>query len=152
MFTVPEAAALMRLGKRTVWRMVASGEIVREPTPTPCTIATAIHVPPADLLARTAGAIRAPESPARQMMADCLAGVWAHNAQKSAGWRLEDGDIEEALNAAAQIGDDTLQREAQGRVVPDSFTHGTSAERMKWLKRGLDNGDPAQCDTFSGAI
>ena len=82
-----------------------------------------------------------------ELQADCFAGVWGA-ANKE---RLDPGDIEEGLAAAQAIGDDTLQREAQGRVVPDSFTHGSSAERMKWLKRGLETGDPAQCDTFSGA-
>ncbi len=79
-----------------------------------------------------------------ELQADCFAGVWA---AKNAD-RIEPGDVEGGLRAAHAIGDDTLQQEAQGRVVPDSFTHGTSAERMKWLKRGLDSGDPAQCDTF----
>ena len=79
-----------------------------------------------------------------ELQADCFAGVWAANNRD----RIEPGDIEGGLRAAHAIGDDTLQQEAQGRVVPDSFTHGTSAERMKWLKRGLDTGDPAQCDTF----
>ncbi len=83
-----------------------------------------------------------------ELQADCFAGVWG--AANRA--RLDPGDIEEGLTAAQAIGDDTLQKEAQGRVVPDSFTHGSSADRMKWLKRGLDSGDPAQCDTFSGAI
>ncbi len=79
-----------------------------------------------------------------ELQADCFAGVWAsHN-----GDRIEPGDVEGGLRAAHAIGDDTLQQEAQGRVVPDSFTHGTSAERMKWLKRGIDGGDVAQCDTF----
>jgi uncharacterized protein len=79
-----------------------------------------------------------------ELQADCFAGVWAaHNRD-----RIEPGDVESGLNAAHAIGDDTLQQEAQGRVVPDSFTHGTSAERMKWLKRGIDSGDPNQCDTF----
>jgi predicted metalloprotease len=79
-----------------------------------------------------------------ELQADCFAGVWAaHNRD-----RIEPGDIEGGLKAAHAIGDDTLQQEAQGRVVPDSFTHGTSAERMKWLKKGIDTGDPAQCDTF----
>ncbi len=83
-----------------------------------------------------------------ELQADCYAGVWgAANRDK-----LDPGDIEEGLTAANAIGDDTLQKESQGRVVPDSFTHGTSAERAKWLKHGLDSGDPAQCDTFSGAI
>ena len=83
-----------------------------------------------------------------ELQADCYAGVWAANNRD----RLDPGDVQEGLTAAHAIGDDTLQQESQGRVVPDSFTHGTSAERMKWLKRGLDSGDPAQCDTFSGAI
>ena len=83
-----------------------------------------------------------------ELQADCYAGVWA--AQNRT--RMEPGDLEEGLTAAHAIGDDTLQQQSQGRVVPDSFTHGTSAERMAWLKRGLDSGDPAQCDTFSGPI
>ncbi|WP_374944687.1 neutral zinc metallopeptidase [Sphingomonas sp.] len=83
-----------------------------------------------------------------ELQADCYAGVWA-NANKD---RLDPGDIEEGMTAAQAIGDDTLQKQSQGRVVPDSFTHGSSAQRMAWLKRGLDSGDPAQCDTFSGAI
>lgn len=83
-----------------------------------------------------------------ELQADCYAGVWG--AQNRA--RLDPGDVEEGLRAAQAIGDDTLQREAQGRVVPDSFTHGTSAERMAWLKRGLQTGDPNQCDTFNGSI
>ncbi|MCM8731703.1 neutral zinc metallopeptidase [Hephaestia sp. GCM10023244] len=83
-----------------------------------------------------------------ELQADCYAGVWG--AANRA--RLDPGDIEEGMTAANAIGDDTLQRQAQGRVVPDSFTHGSSADRMQWLKRGLDTGDPAQCDTFTGAI
>lgn len=83
-----------------------------------------------------------------ELQADCYAGVWA-NANKD---RLDPGDIEEGMTAAQAIGDDTLQKQSQGRVVPDSFTHGSSAQRQAWLKRGLDSGDPAQCDTFSGAI
>jgi hypothetical protein len=82
-----------------------------------------------------------------ELQADCLAGVWAHHSQRGKGW-LEQGDIEEALNAAAQIGDDTLQRKAQGRVVPETFTHGTSAQRVGWFKRGLQAGNVAQCNTF----
>ena len=79
-----------------------------------------------------------------ELQADCFAGVWAaHNRD-----RIEPGDVEGGLKAAHAIGDDTLQQEAQGQVVPDSFTHGTSAERMAWLKRGIDGGDPARCDTF----
>ncbi len=84
-----------------------------------------------------------------ELMADCLAGVWANNSQKANGWRLEDGDIEEALNAAAQIGDDNMQRQSTGMVVPESFTHGSSQQRMTWLKRGLQAGDAKVCmDTF----
>ncbi|WP_439540759.1 KPN_02809 family neutral zinc metallopeptidase [Sphingomonas sp.] len=83
-----------------------------------------------------------------ELQADCYAGVWAAQNRD----RLEAGDIEEGLRAAEAIGDDTLQRQAQGTIVPESFTHGTSAQRMKWLKRGLDSGNPAACDTFSGAI
>jgi len=84
-----------------------------------------------------------------ELQADCLAGVWATRSQKEQGWRLEQGDIETALHAASQIGDDTLQRRAQGAVVPETFTHGTSAQRVAWFKRGVDSGDPKQCDTFS---
>lgn len=83
-----------------------------------------------------------------ELQADCYAGVWAAQNRD----RLDPGDIEEGLRAAEAIGDDTLQRQAQGTIVPESFTHGTSAQRMKWLKRGLDSGNPAACDTFSGAI
>lgn len=83
-----------------------------------------------------------------ELQADCYAGVWAAKNRD----RMDAGDLEEGLTAAHAIGDDTLQQQSQGRVVPDSFTHGTSAERMKWLRRGIETGDPAQCDTFSGAI
>ena len=85
-----------------------------------------------------------------ELQADCFAGVWAHLSQRSKGW-LEQGDIEEALNAASQIGDDTLQKQSRGSVVPESFTHGTSAQRMRWFKRGLEAGDLKVCDTFSSA-
>lgn len=84
-----------------------------------------------------------------ELQADCLAGVWAAKSQQRQGWRLEAGDIEEALNAAAQIGDDTLQRRSQGTVVPESFTHGSSAQRVAWFKRGVQSGDLNTCDTFS---
>jgi predicted metalloprotease len=80
-----------------------------------------------------------------ELQADCYAGVWA-NREKAI---LEPGDIEEGMRAAGAIGDDTLQQAAGRRPVPESFTHGTSAERMSWLKRGLDTGDPARCDTFA---
>ena len=83
-----------------------------------------------------------------ELQADFLAGVWAHHAQKMKGI-LERGDIEEALNAANAIGDDRLQQESQGRVVPDAFTHGTSAQRMYWFKKGFDTGDINQGDTFN---
>ena len=82
-----------------------------------------------------------------ELQADCLAGVWAHHSQQGKGW-LEKGDIEEAMNAAAQIGDDTLQRKSQGTVVPESFTHGSSAQRVSWFKRGFDSGSVKQCNTF----
>ena len=82
-----------------------------------------------------------------ELQADCLAGVWAHHSQQSKGW-LERGDIEEALNAASQIGDDTLQKASRGRVVPESFTHGSSQQRVSWFKRGLDTGSFNQCNTF----
>ncbi|MFI4929527.1 MAG: neutral zinc metallopeptidase [Burkholderiales bacterium] len=82
-----------------------------------------------------------------ELQADCLAGVWAFHAQR-ARQILEQGDVEEALNAAAQIGDDTLQRKAQGTVVPESFTHGTSAQRVGWFKRGLSGGNLRECNTF----
>jgi uncharacterized protein len=82
-----------------------------------------------------------------ELQADCLAGVWAHHSQKGKGW-LEQGDIQEGLNAASQIGDDTLQRASTGRVVPESFTHGSAQQRMTWFKRGLDGGSIQACDTF----
>jgi predicted metalloprotease len=82
-----------------------------------------------------------------ELQADCLAGVWAHHSQQGKDW-LDKGDIEEGLNAASQIGDDTLQRKSQGRVVPESFTHGSSAQRVSWFKRGLEGGTVAQCNTF----
>ncbi|MFT7775851.1 neutral zinc metallopeptidase [Roseateles sp.] len=85
-----------------------------------------------------------------ELQADCFAGVWASLSQRSKGW-LEQGDIEEALNAASQIGDDTLQKRSRGSVVPESFTHGSSAQRVRWFKRGLDAGDLKACDTFSSA-
>ena len=83
-----------------------------------------------------------------ELQADFFAGVWAHHAQKQFGW-MEVGDIEEALNAANAIGDDRLQKKATGQVVPDAFTHGTSAQRMKWFKKGFETGDISQGDTFS---
>jgi uncharacterized protein len=82
-----------------------------------------------------------------ELQADCYAGVWAHHAHHQRGM-LEPGDLESALGAAAAIGDDRLQRQAQGQVVPESFTHGTSAQRMQWFRTGFDSGDPTSCDTF----
>jgi len=84
-----------------------------------------------------------------ELQADCYAGVWAHWAQKKG--LLEAGDAEEALKAANQIGDDTLQKRGRGKVTPDSFTHGTSAQRQRWFTTGLSSGDPKRCDTFAAA-
>ncbi|NVB42269.1 neutral zinc metallopeptidase [Pseudenhygromyxa sp. WMMC2535] len=84
-----------------------------------------------------------------ELQADCYAGVWAHDA--GARGLLEIGDVDEALTAAAAIGDDRLQRQAKGVVTPESFTHGTSAQRVRWFRRGYDSGDPRHCDTFSAA-
>jgi predicted metalloprotease len=83
-----------------------------------------------------------------ELQADCLAGVWAKNADDSRQI-LEQGDIEEGLNAASAIGDDRLQRRSQGYVVPESFTHGSSEQRVRWFRRGLETGDMNQCDTFN---
>jgi predicted metalloprotease len=82
-----------------------------------------------------------------ELQADCFAGIWAHNADQSRQL-LESGDIEEGLNAASAIGDDRLQRQAQGYVNPDSFTHGTSEQRVRWFKQGFQSGDMKSCDTF----
>ncbi len=82
-----------------------------------------------------------------ELQADCYAGVWGHYAAVKN--QLDPGDVEEALNAATAIGDDRLQQQSQGRVVPDSFTHGSSAQRVRWFKRGMDSGRVADCDTFS---
>ncbi len=83
----------------------------------------------------------------QELQADCFAGVWAHNADRARGI-LEHGDIEEGLNAASSIGDDRLQMQSQGRVTPDSFTHGSSKQRVAWFKKGLDSGDIESCNTF----
>ncbi len=85
-----------------------------------------------------------------ELQADCFAGIWGYYTQQKG--ILEAGDLEDALNAAHQIGDDTLQRRSQGYVVPESFNHGTSAQRAKWFKRGFDTGKLESCDTFSGDI
>ena len=85
-----------------------------------------------------------------ELQADCFAGVWANRADAARGGKMiDDQDVEQALAAASSIGDDRLQRQAQGRIVPDSFTHGSSAQRMRWFRIGLDSGDPKKCDTFS---
>jgi len=85
-----------------------------------------------------------------ELQADCFAGVWAHHAD-SQRQILEQGDVEEAMNAAAKIGDDALQKAQTGQVVPDSFTHGSSAQRQRWFKTGLQSGELKACDTFSAA-
>lgn len=83
-----------------------------------------------------------------ELQADCFAGVWAHHAQRSRQV-LETGDIEEALNAASSIGDDRLQEQARGYTVPESFTHGSSSQRVRWFKQGIQSGDVQQCNTFA---
>jgi len=85
-----------------------------------------------------------------ELQADCFAGVWAYHANQ-ARHVLEPGDTEEALAAAAGVGDDRLQQQTRGVVVPESFTHGSSAQRMRWFSRGMQGGDPGQCDTFQAA-
>ena len=82
-----------------------------------------------------------------ELQADCFAGLWAHDAQ-AARQIIEQGDVEEALNAATQIGDDTLQRRSRGTIVPESFTHGTGEQRVHWFRQGLETGQVEQCDTF----
>jgi hypothetical protein len=82
-----------------------------------------------------------------ELQADCFAGVWAHHAGNKS--LLDPGDLEEALTAAAAIGDDRMQKRTQGRVVPESFTHGSSAQRVRWFKRGMDTGKVSACDTFA---
>jgi uncharacterized protein len=86
----------------------------------------------------------------QELQADCMAGVWANRAHQNWGI-LEPGDIEEALGAASAVGDDRLQRAGRGEIVPESFTHGTSAQRMRWFQTGFRTGDPSACDTFSAA-
>jgi len=86
-----------------------------------------------------------------ELQADCFAGVWAYHASNDQGGKLKltDQDVQQALTAATAIGDDTLERQAQGRIVPDSFTHGTSQQRVRWFKTGLESGDIKRCDTFN---
>ena len=83
----------------------------------------------------------------QELQADCYAGVWANQAQQQNKW-MESGDVEEALNTASAIGDDRLQKQSRGTVVPDSFTHGTSEQRVRWFRNGFESGDPGRCDTF----
>ena len=87
----------------------------------------------------------------QELQADCFAGIWAHYADRTRNL-LEQGDIEEGLNAASAIGDDRLQRQSQGYVTPESFTHGTSKQRATWFRRGYASGSVADCDTFAGAL
>ena len=86
----------------------------------------------------------------QELQADCYAGLWAHYAQREKQW-MEPGDLEEAVNTAQAIGDDTLQRQSRGSVVPDAFSHGTAKQRMAWFGRGFETGDLGQCDTFSAS-
>ena len=83
-----------------------------------------------------------------ELQADCLAGVWAHHAQQKHNF-LDQGDIDQALQTASAIGDDRLQRETQGYVVPDAFTHGTSAQRKRWFLNGFNSGNVSDCNTLS---
>ena len=85
-----------------------------------------------------------------ELQADCLAGIWAHHADRTRRI-LEQGDVEEALNAAAQIGDDRMQMRGRGYVAPESFTHGSGEQRVRWFRAGLENGDLSRCDTFDNA-
>jgi predicted metalloprotease len=83
-----------------------------------------------------------------ELQADCYAGVWARKSQQAKGW-LEEGDVEEGLNAASQIGDDTMQKHLQGTVVPDAFTHGSSEQRVYWFRAGMESSQLSDCDTFA---
>lgn len=83
-----------------------------------------------------------------ELQADCYAGVWARQSQQAKGW-LEEGDVEEGLNAASQIGDDTMQKRTQGTVVPDAFTHGSSRQRVQWFRAGMESRQLSDCDTFA---
>ncbi|MDE1884460.1 MAG: neutral zinc metallopeptidase [Xanthomonadaceae bacterium] len=85
-----------------------------------------------------------------ELQAGCFAGVWGNKSQAQLDW-LQASDIDAALNAAAQVGDDALQKESRGYAVPDSFTHGTSAQRSRWFKAGFQSGDIRNCDTFNAA-
>jgi predicted metalloprotease len=99
---------------------------------------------------RRGGNVEGAEGPLvrQELQADCYAGLWAHHAQKRHAW-LEPGDLEEAMATATAIGDDTLQRQSQGQVMPDSFTHGSAEQRVRWFRIGYEGGDWRQCDTFA---
>jgi uncharacterized protein len=84
-----------------------------------------------------------------ELMADCLAGVWTHHARDLI--KLDEGDVKEAMNAAQAIGDDKIQKQSQGYVVPDSFTHGSSEQRTRWFMQGLRSGQMGQCNTFTNS-
>jgi len=101
---------------------------------------------------RSGGNVEGAQGPLvrQELQADCYAGLWAHHAQRRHAW-LEPGDLEEAMNTATAIGDDTLQRQGQGQVVPDSFTHGSAAQRVRWFRIGFESGEVGRCDTFAAA-
>jgi len=110
------------------------------------------HLLGADQQARRMGAEGAESGSVRlELQADCYAGVWAAHAAEVSGGEvaLEPTDVEDGLRAAAAVGDDTLQRKATGRIAPDSFTHGSSAQRVRWFRQGVQTGDPSSCDTFN---
>lgn len=112
------------------------------------------HLLGADQRARRLGARGEESGSVRlELQADCYAGVWAARAGDASGGGIiiNPDDIEDGLGAAAAVGDDTIQKRSQGQVVPDSFTHGSSAQRMRWFRRGFEQGDPAACDTFSAS-